>query len=76
MLIILVVEHGNVHTNRIENFWSHLKKLWLKATYVSVEPFHLFRNIDEQAFLDNVYKVEGGTRSDVALWLVMFLASG
>jgi transposase-like protein len=33
---------GNVHTNGIENFWSLLKRT-LGGTYVSVEPFHLFR---------------------------------
>ena len=33
---------GNVHTNSIENFWSLLKR-GIKGTYVSVEPFHLFR---------------------------------
>jgi transposase-like protein len=43
---------GNVHTNRIENFWSLLKR-GLKGTYVSVEPFHLFRYLDEQAFRFN-----------------------
>jgi len=40
---------GNVHTNNCENFWSLLKRS-LKGTYVAVEPFHLFRYIDEQAF--------------------------
>jgi hypothetical protein len=40
---------GNTHTNTIENFWSLLKR-GLHRTYVSVEPFHLFRYIDEQAF--------------------------
>jgi transposase-like protein len=40
---------GNVHTNMIENFWSPLKR-GLQGTYVSVEPFHLFRYLDEQAF--------------------------
>jgi transposase-like protein len=44
--------NGNVHTNSIENFWSLLKR-GLKGTYVSVEPFHLFRYIDEQAFRYN-----------------------
>jgi transposase-like protein len=39
---------GNVHTNGCENFWSLLKR-GLKGTYVSVEPFHLFRYLDEQA---------------------------
>jgi transposase-like protein len=40
---------GQVHTNGIENFWSLLKR-GLKGTYVSVEPFHLFRYLDEQIF--------------------------
>jgi hypothetical protein len=43
---------GNVHTNTIENFWSLLKR-GLHGTYVSVELFHLFRYIDEQAFRYN-----------------------
>jgi transposase-like protein len=43
---------GNVHTNGLENFWSLLKR-GLKGTYVSVEPFHLFRYVDEQAFRYN-----------------------
>jgi hypothetical protein len=43
---------GAVHTNGMENFWSLLKR-GLKGTYVSVEPFHLFRYIDEQAFRFN-----------------------
>ena len=41
-----------VHTNGIENFWSLLKR-GLNGTYISVEPFHLFRYIDEQAFRYN-----------------------
>jgi transposase-like protein len=43
---------GNVHTNGLENFWSLLKRA-LKGTYISVEPFHLFRYLDEQAFRFN-----------------------
>jgi transposase-like protein len=43
---------GNVHTNRMENFWSLLKRS-IKGTYVSVEPFHLFRYLDEQSFRYN-----------------------
>ena len=43
---------GAVHTNGLENFWSLLKR-GLKGTYVSVEPFHLFRYLDEQAFRFN-----------------------
>lgn len=40
---------GKVHTNNLENFWSLLKR-GLKGTYVSIEPFHLFRYLDEQVF--------------------------
>jgi transposase-like protein len=53
-----VVDHaetyvkGNVHTNGMENFWSLLKRA-IKGTYVSVEPFHLFRYLDEQSFRFN-----------------------
>ena len=43
---------GEVHTNRCENFWSLLKRA-IKGTYVSVEPFHLFRYLDEQSFRYN-----------------------
>ena len=40
---------GKVHTNSLENFWSLLKR-GINGTYVSVEPFHLFRYLDEQVF--------------------------
>jgi transposase-like protein len=43
---------GRVHTNGLENFWSLLKR-GLKGTYVAVEPFHLFRYLDEQVFRFN-----------------------
>src|SRR5213080_3027343 len=43
---------GKIHTNTLENFWSLLKR-GLHGTYVSVEPFHLFRYLDEQAFRYN-----------------------
>ena len=44
---------GQVHTNGIENFWSLLKR-GLHGTYVSVEPFHLFRYLDERVFTYNM----------------------
>jgi transposase-like protein len=44
--------NGNVHTNTMENFWSLLKR-GLHGTYISVEPFHLFRYLDEQSFRYN-----------------------
>lgn len=53
-----VVDHasqyvdGRVHTNGLENFWSLLKR-GVAGTYVSVEPFHLFRYLDEQMFRFN-----------------------
>jgi transposase-like protein len=51
---------GNVHTNGLENFWSLLKRT-IKGTYVSVEPFHLFRYLDEQSFRFNQRDdVDGG----------------
>jgi transposase-like protein len=43
---------GRVHTNGLENFWSLLKR-GLNGTYVAVEPFHLSRYVDEQAFRYN-----------------------
>jgi transposase-like protein len=53
-----VVDHaveyvnGRVHTNGLENFWSLLKR-GINGTYVSIEPFHLHRYLDEQAFRFN-----------------------
>ena len=50
---------GNVHTNGLENFWSLLKR-GISGTYVSIEPFHLFRYVDEQAFRFNNRKDNDG----------------
>jgi transposase-like protein len=52
---------GRVHTNGLENFWSLLKR-GLNGTYIAVEPFHLFRYIDEQAFRYNHRKDELGNK--------------
>jgi hypothetical protein len=52
--------NGHIHTNGIENFWALLKRS-IKGTYISVEPFHLFRYLDEQAFRFNRRK---GTDAD------------
>jgi transposase-like protein len=52
---------GNVHTNGMENFWSLLKRS-IKGTYVSVEPFHLFRYLDEQSFRFNSRKGKDADR--------------
>ncbi len=62
-----VVDHaekyvdGHVHTNGLENFWSLLKR-GIKGTYVSVEPYHLFRYLDEQAFRFNEREGEDADR--------------
>jgi transposase-like protein len=52
---------GEVHTNGLENFWSLLKRT-IHGTYVSIEPFHLFRYLDEQAFRFNNRAMNDGGR--------------
>lgn len=44
--------NGQVHTNGIENFWSVFKRS-LHGSYISVEPFHLFRYLDERMYAFN-----------------------
>jgi len=67
-----VVDHavqyvdGKVHTNGMENFWSLLKR-GLHGTYVSVEPFHLFRYLDEQVYRFNNRKISDAERFDMAV---------
>jgi transposase-like protein len=58
------VQHvdGRVHTNGLENFWALLKR-GISGTYVSVEPFHLFRYLDEQTFRYNNRKREDGSNA-------------
>jgi transposase-like protein len=51
---------GRIHTNGLENFWTLLKRA-IGGTYVSVEPFHLFRYVDEQSFRYN--EREGSDRT-------------
>ena len=64
-----VVDHaveyvdGKIHTNGLENYWSLLKRS-ISGTYVSVEPFHLFRYLDEQAYRYNNRKDETETAHD------------
>lgn len=52
---------GVVHTNGIENFWSLLKRA-IKGTYVSVEPLHLFRYLDEESYRYNTRKTTDARR--------------
>lgn len=57
---------GEVHTNGLENFWSLLKRS-IKGTYVSVDPAHLSRYCDEQAFRFNNRESKDGERLDAAM---------
>jgi transposase-like protein len=57
---------GQVHTNGLENYWSLVKRA-LRGTYVSVEPFHLFRYLDEQAFRFNERKTTDADRFERTL---------
>ena len=52
---------GEVHTNSAENFWALVKRM-LKGTYVSVEPFHLFRYLDEEVLRFNTRKQSDAER--------------
>jgi len=67
-----VVDHaeayvdGAIHTNGMENFWSLLKRA-IKGTYVSIEPFHLFRYLDEQSFRFNNRGINDAARFALAL---------
>ena len=62
-----VVDHvtaylkGRVHTNGLANFWSLVKRA-VHGTYVSIEPFHVTRYLDEQAFRFNNRKTNDGQR--------------
>lgn len=59
---------GAVHTNGLENFWSLFKRC-IKGTHVNVEPFHLFRYVDAEAFRFNNRSLNDGER-------FMLVASG
>jgi transposase-like protein len=60
---------GKVHTNSIESFWSLLKRS-LSGTYISVEPFHLFRYIDERVFAFNQRRDSDYARFEAVLGAV------
>jgi transposase-like protein len=57
---------GQIHTNGLENFWSLLKR-GINGTYISVEPFHLFRYVDEQAFRFNNRKLSDAERFELGV---------
>jgi transposase-like protein len=57
---------GHVHTNGMENFWSHLKRT-IYGTYIFVMPFHLFRYLDEQTFRFNNRDMDDAMRFRLSL---------
>jgi transposase-like protein len=67
-----VIDHAEayvkdeIHTNGLENFWSLLKR-GLTGTYISVEPFHLFRYLDEQVWRYNHRKLNDRDRFFLAV---------
>jgi transposase-like protein len=58
--------NGRIHTNGMENFWSLLKRT-LAGTYISVDPFHLFRYLDEQCFRYNKRRLNDPERFVIVL---------
>ena len=62
-----VIDHAEgyvrdrVHTNGLENFWSLLKR-GINGTYISVEPFHLQADVNEQAYRFNNRKATPSER--------------
>jgi hypothetical protein len=67
-----VIDHAveyarsEAQTNGLEKFWSLVKR-GLSRTYVSVEPFHLFRYLDEQSFRYDHRKMTDGDRFDIVV---------
>ncbi len=54
-----------MQTNGLENFWSLFKRC-VKGTYVSIEPVHLYRYLDEQEFRFNNRKANDAGRFERA----------
>jgi hypothetical protein len=52
--------------NGLENFWSLVKR-GLHGTYISVEPFHLFRYLDERVFTFNLRGLSDYGRFEMVL---------
>jgi transposase-like protein len=58
--------HGDITTNRVENFWSCLKRT-LSGTYISVQPKHLDRYVVEQELRFNTRKDSDAVRFEKVL---------
>lgn len=57
---------GDVHTNNIENFWSHFSRTIL-GTYHHISPKHIERYVNESTFRYNNRNLSEGSKFDVAL---------
>lgn len=53
--------NGRAHTNGLENFWALLKRS-LNGTYVSVDPEHLSRYLDERLLAFNLRELSDSER--------------
>ena len=60
---------GEVYTNNLEGYWSHLKRC-IRSTYISVDPGHLPKYLTEQEFRWNSRTLKDGARFIEALKLV------
>lgn len=61
---------GQVHTNGIENFWSLLKRC-VKGTWTHIDPAHVGRYADEEAWRYNNRKTNDGLRFEELLSTVV-----
>ena len=57
---------GDVHTNSMENFWSHFSRT-IFGTYHHISPKHIDRYVNEQTFRYNNRSLSEGSKFDVAL---------
>ncbi len=57
---------GAVHTNTLENLWTLLKR-GISGTYVSLEPSHLFRHLDEHPYRFKNRKLTDAERFSAAV---------
>ena len=64
------VEEGSaVNTDALPNYWSMLKRM-LRGTYISTEPWHLFRYLNEHCFRFNSRKLTDSERFQMLLGMV------
>jgi transposase-like protein len=61
---------GDCHTNSMENFWALLKRC-IHGTYISVQPWQLFRYVDEQVFRFNERRKTDGERFEEVMTRVV-----